>query len=99
MGGSEDQSWREVDKECLLNILLKSSSPTMKYMALFKEAQVSDWVAKISHVYREANWWADKLANIGHDLPLGCHVFEVPHDADKEFDCRSAHKDTAAICR
>ncbi|CAN1154630.1 Putative ribonuclease H protein At1g65750 [Linum perenne] len=30
------------------------------------------------HVYREANFAADYLANIGHDLDLGTHVFLYP---------------------
>ncbi|CAN1121366.1 Putative ribonuclease H protein At1g65750 [Linum perenne] len=30
------------------------------------------------HVYREANFAADYLATVGHDLDLGTHVFLYP---------------------
>ncbi|CAN1787382.1 Putative ribonuclease H protein At1g65750 [Linum perenne] len=34
-----------------------------------------DWEVSFSHVYREGNHAADFLANIGHSLPFGFHVF------------------------
>ncbi|CAN1162182.1 hypothetical protein LINPERHAP2_LOCUS24359, partial [Linum perenne] len=37
-----------------------------------------DWVVSIQHIYCEANFAADYLANLGHSLELGVHVFSVP---------------------
>ncbi|CAN1170479.1 Putative ribonuclease H protein At1g65750 [Linum perenne] len=34
-----------------------------------------DWEVSFSHVYREGNHAADFLANTGHSLPFGFHVF------------------------
>ncbi|CAN1725506.1 Putative ribonuclease H protein At1g65750 [Linum perenne] len=31
------------------------------------------------HIYREANFAADYLANLGQSLPLGVHVLDVPN--------------------
>ncbi|CAN1124095.1 Putative ribonuclease H protein At1g65750 [Linum perenne] len=36
-----------------------------------------DWEVKIQHIYREANYAADYLANLGHSFELGTHVFSV----------------------
>ncbi|CAN1175634.1 Putative ribonuclease H protein At1g65750 [Linum perenne] len=30
------------------------------------------------HIYREANFAADYMANLGHSFDLGTHVFQVP---------------------
>ncbi|CAN0899234.1 hypothetical protein LINGRAHAP2_LOCUS20160 [Linum grandiflorum] len=31
------------------------------------------------HIYREANFAADYLANLGHSLPYGMHLFDSPY--------------------
>ena len=37
-----------------------------------------NWVITINHVYREANFAADFLANYALELPLGLHLFSIP---------------------
>ncbi|CAN1120182.1 Putative ribonuclease H protein At1g65750 [Linum perenne] len=37
-----------------------------------------DWEVTINHIYREANFAADYMANLGHELDFGIHVFMVP---------------------
>lgn len=39
-----------------------------------------NWSCNISHVYREQNKVVDLLANMGHELPLGMHQYEVAPD-------------------
>jgi len=34
-----------------------------------------DWQVNLSHVWRECNHVADRLAAKGHELPLGLHIF------------------------
>ena len=33
---------------------------------------------EIKHIYRQANFVADDLANCAHSLPLGLHIFSSP---------------------
>ncbi|CAN1829274.1 hypothetical protein LINPERHAP1_LOCUS32438 [Linum perenne] len=33
-----------------------------------------DWEVKIHHIYREANYAADYMANLGQSLDFGVHV-------------------------
>lgn len=40
-----------------------------------------DWIVKISHVYREANHLADRLATYALSLSFGLHVFEFVPDS------------------
>lgn len=37
-----------------------------------------DWNVDLKHIYREANYAADALANYAHSLPLGLHIFNSP---------------------
>lgn len=37
-----------------------------------------DWQVKVKHIYREVNKRADLLANIGCDLNVSEHVYDVP---------------------
>ncbi|CAN1130924.1 Putative ribonuclease H protein At1g65750 [Linum perenne] len=37
-----------------------------------------DWEVSIHHIFREANCAADYLANLGHTLDMGLHVFSFP---------------------
>ncbi|CAN1122587.1 hypothetical protein LINPERPRIM_LOCUS2809 [Linum perenne] len=43
-----------------------------------------DWELTIRHVYREANYVADHLANRGHEFSRGSHLID-------SIDCRLAH--------
>ncbi|CAN1127360.1 hypothetical protein LINPERPRIM_LOCUS29581 [Linum perenne] len=36
-----------------------------------------DWEVKICQRYREANQWANFLANIGFRFPIGCHTIST----------------------
>ncbi|CAN1323813.1 hypothetical protein LINPERPRIM_LOCUS32853, partial [Linum perenne] len=42
-------------------------------IAQFLELKQRDWVIELYHIYREANFLADFLANKGHSLPFGTH--------------------------
>ena len=35
-----------------------------------------DWEIRIEHTYREGNWVADAMANMGFQLPIGEHRFD-----------------------
>ncbi|CAN1145749.1 hypothetical protein LINPERHAP2_LOCUS14861 [Linum perenne] len=37
-----------------------------------------DWMISLKHVYREAKFLADYLANLGHSLGFGAHVLDAP---------------------
>ncbi|CAN1314140.1 Putative ribonuclease H protein At1g65750 [Linum perenne] len=43
----------------------------------FKELRSRQWDITFTHVFREANYAADYLANLGHSLSFGIHVFSV----------------------
>lgn len=51
-----------------------------------------DWIARISHVYREVNRLADRLANYAFSLSLGFHMclssFDVVNPILLEDACR-----------
>ncbi|CAN1820333.1 Putative ribonuclease H protein At1g65750, partial [Linum perenne] len=42
------------------------------------ELKSRQWNVTIEHIYREANFAADYLANSGHELDLGTFVFSYP---------------------
>ncbi|CAN0870119.1 Putative ribonuclease H protein At1g65750 [Linum grandiflorum] len=44
----------------------------------FKEFCSRQWEVNLSHIYREANNAADYLANFGHSLNYGLHIFDTP---------------------
>ncbi|CAI0459079.1 unnamed protein product [Linum tenue] len=37
-----------------------------------------NWEVRIKHVFRESNFVADYMASIGHSMPVGVHMFDVP---------------------
>ncbi|CAI0403559.1 unnamed protein product [Linum tenue] len=39
------------------------------------------WQVRIDHVFREGNYFADYLASIGHNYPIGVHVFDTTSSA------------------
>ncbi|CAN1176707.1 hypothetical protein LINPERHAP2_LOCUS32684, partial [Linum perenne] len=43
----------------------------------FQELCLRQWNIKFTHVYREANFAMDYLANLGHSLNFGLHLFFV----------------------
>ena len=59
-----------------------------------------DWLVKFSHVYREANYLADRLANYAFSLSLGLYYFEyVPKPIASVLleDCNGISR-TRQIC-
>ncbi|CAN1147800.1 Putative ribonuclease H protein At1g65750 [Linum perenne] len=44
----------------------------------FQELKSRQWDVTIKHIYREANFAADFLANSGHELELGIYVLSLP---------------------
>ncbi|CAN1185430.1 hypothetical protein LINPERHAP2_LOCUS37546, partial [Linum perenne] len=40
-----------------------------------------DWHITIHHIYREANFTADYLVNLDHDLDLDLHIFNFPYSS------------------
>jgi len=45
------------------------------FLIVKKELLERNWFVKVSHVYREANFVANSVANFAHTLPLGIHVY------------------------
>ncbi|CAN0826536.1 hypothetical protein LINGRAPRIM_LOCUS2284 [Linum grandiflorum] len=45
----------------------------------FKELYYRQWEVNLSRIYRETNNIADYLANLGHSLYYGLHIFYAPH--------------------
>ncbi|CAN1781229.1 Putative ribonuclease H protein At1g65750 [Linum perenne] len=71
----------QTDLRAAVEILLNDSDLAHRHASLveqFSSLKNRDWEVSIHHVYREANFTADYLANVGHDLDLGTHVFLYP---------------------
>ena len=43
------------------------------------------WNVWMAHVFRESNRVADSLANLGHSMSLGLHVFNSPPNYCRAF--------------
>ncbi|CAI0545592.1 unnamed protein product [Linum tenue] len=52
--------------------------PHYRHIAEIRRWISRDWQVKLEHVYRETNYTADYLASLGHSLPIGLHVYELP---------------------
>jgi len=74
--------WVKLDSQIVVGMLNGGFPWSKEHEPLLnsckKLIQSQDWVVKISHCYREANQVADKLANLGINLPSGCTVFSSP---------------------
>ncbi|CAN1121361.1 Putative ribonuclease H protein At1g65750, partial [Linum perenne] len=71
----------QTDSRAAVEILLNDSDLAHRHASLveqFSSLKNRDWEVAIHHVYREANFAADYLATVGHDLDLGTHVFLYP---------------------
>ncbi|CAN1143628.1 Putative ribonuclease H protein At1g65750, partial [Linum perenne] len=67
----------QVDSLCavqLLSNLAGSDHQHASIIAQFLELKQRDWTIDLQHIYREANFLADYLANRGHSLPFGTHT-------------------------
>ncbi|CAN1345093.1 Putative ribonuclease H protein At1g65750 [Linum perenne] len=62
----------------LLSNLGCSNNQHASLIDQFLELSRRDWQVSIHHVYREANYATDCLANQGQGLDLGVHVFNFP---------------------
>ncbi|CAN1838684.1 Putative ribonuclease H protein At1g65750 [Linum perenne] len=47
-------------------------------VAEFRELCARNWEVSLVHVFREANFAADYLANLGHSCSIGLHLFPYP---------------------
>ncbi|CAN0926336.1 Putative ribonuclease H protein At1g65750 [Linum grandiflorum] len=69
------------DSMAAVSILSKGSQLDHQHAALvlqFTELCNRQWEVNLSHIYREANYAADYLANLGHSLTYGLHLFDSP---------------------
>ena len=69
----------EVDSESVAGFLqtgIHDSHPLSFLVRLCYGFISRDWLVKISHVYREANYLADGLATYAFSLSFGLHFFE-----------------------
>ena len=93
----------EVDSECVVGFLqtgIQDSHPLSFLVRLCYGFISRDWLVKFSHVYREANYLADGLANYAFSLSLGLHYFEsVPEPVASVLleDCNGVSR-TRQIC-
>ncbi|CAN0918178.1 Putative ribonuclease H protein At1g65750, partial [Linum grandiflorum] len=70
------------DSMAAIAIFAKDSDLGHQHAALalqFKELCSRHWEVHLSHIYREANNAADYLANLGHSLLYGLHIFDSPY--------------------
>ncbi|CAN1746300.1 Putative ribonuclease H protein At1g65750 [Linum perenne] len=69
------------DSAIAVRLLSGSHQASHKYSNLirnFQELLSRQWEVTIEHIYHEANFAADYLANSGHDLDLGTVIFSSP---------------------
>ncbi|CAI0444865.1 unnamed protein product [Linum tenue] len=69
----------QLDSTTAINILTAQDQTVHKYHNLVLQFQgliQRNWEVRISHIYREGNKVADFLANKGHSVSIGYHVFE-----------------------
>ncbi|CAN1132526.1 hypothetical protein LINPERPRIM_LOCUS30120, partial [Linum perenne] len=69
------------DSRSAITILSEQSTPTHQHTSLvleFQDLKSRHWEVKISHVFREANYAADYLANLGHSFDIDTQFFSAP---------------------
>ncbi|CAN1268255.1 Putative ribonuclease H protein At1g65750 [Linum perenne] len=69
------------DSKAAVEMLSKQSCDNNQHANLIEQfAELSSREREISlhHIYREANFAEDYLANLGHSLNLGIHFLDVP---------------------
>ncbi|CAN1182371.1 Putative ribonuclease H protein At1g65750 [Linum perenne] len=73
----------QTDSRAAVALLRESAPHNHHHMSLvdqFHNLKNRDWEVTIHHIYREANNAADCLANFGHTVFFGSHVFSTPID-------------------
>lgn len=71
----------EVDSLCVTQLIASSSVASNAYSQLtfsIQELLKCEWRVDIKHIYCEANFAADALANYAHSLPVGLYIFNSP---------------------
>ncbi|CAN1165503.1 Putative ribonuclease H protein At1g65750 [Linum perenne] len=69
----------QTDSACAVQLLQNTRNFDHQHASLilqFEELFRRDWEVKIQHVYREGNFLADHLSNIGHLFPFGLHLID-----------------------
>ncbi|CAN0916842.1 Putative ribonuclease H protein At1g65750 [Linum grandiflorum] len=69
------------DSRTAIAIFANASDLDHQHAALvmqFKELCSRQWEVHLSHIYREANYAADYLANLGHSFIYGLHFLDLP---------------------
>ena len=71
----------ETDSLCITQLLAKPLVTSNEYAPLIqaiKDYLNLDWQVSLSHIYREANFAADYMANLAFSIPLGLIVYPTP---------------------
>ncbi|KAL9438044.1 hypothetical protein AB3S75_023834 [Citrus x aurantiifolia] len=71
----------ETDSLCITQLLAKPLVTSNEYAPLIqaiKDYLNLDWQVSLSHIYREANFAADYMANFAFSIPLGLIVYPTP---------------------
>lgn len=73
----------EVECDSLTTVTLiqddcPSTHPYYRLILACKELLQRHWICHLCHVYREANKVANQMANLGHQLPWGLHLYLEP---------------------
>ncbi|CAN1123634.1 Putative ribonuclease H protein At1g65750 [Linum perenne] len=69
------------DSQAAVSLLCCKEGRVHRHTSLvdqFTELRSRDWEVTIHHIYREANYAADYLANLGHSVDLGTHICQSP---------------------
>lgn len=76
----------EVDSLCVYQMVAKSCRLNNKFSPLIwsiKEFLKRDWHIRINHIYREANYVADHMANLTLSFSLGLYMFMISLESVK----------------
>lgn len=68
----------EVDSLCVYNLVDNGNTAPSDYFQLLLSIQEPlrrEWTVELKHIYCEANYATDALANYALSLPLGLHIF------------------------
>ncbi|CAN1124799.1 Putative ribonuclease H protein At1g65750, partial [Linum perenne] len=74
----------QTDSKAAVDILTCAENHLNRHTSLVQQFQglkARNWVVQIHHIYREANFAADYMANLGQSLELGAHVFQFPNSS------------------
>ncbi|KAM1599401.1 hypothetical protein ACFXTN_021985 [Malus domestica] len=87
-----DEGCRDVILECdSWDAVISIQKPMLVSHPLYnlildcKEAIERNWRCEVTHIYREKNASADHMADLGHGLSLGLHVFDSPPTTATNF--------------